>query len=604
MEAELKKKISEYGLKLEQLTGPEDKRVKKRVLQALGKLKKQLSGLGSANDIDEDVETEGSLDDGENSIQKKQKQLNTSPAVPEITLTRKQLKAKLKLLNKELAEYAQKKQLKLAVKRYNWGVKKGMEPDKHTFANLMNAYVRCGDLDGALSQFTTMQSMNVEGNIVIYTTLLKGYCDRGDLTGASNLLFLEIPKNSLSPGIRTVNTFVRGCTKTGAVGSAVKAFRLIQNTSQVMITNDNINDSINKNGETFDDSKSTNTKTKNSNKKRRRNDDDGDEEEDANPVSSDASSLDNEGKDSLYESVVALLCQNLQIEDASVLAVEAISLAEANKGVNTSNKTDYASIYMNLSKACVFIGKHREGEKWLECAIAALESTKNYELRNSMQLNRNKKEGGVVEEGKRTRSLDLFLRHRRSEIEGEVEAIGTYLTAIKSNISDFSAINDLEDNLEMLTRLGLYSSLSRILYFGFNGKGDYDDNVNGSGQKNVESDAIISANLLYALRDKFGLDKIQILDSNEKSKKKLEKNENTKNNGKLKNLKKLVVKKLLKCVSHENGYIDYKELFSDINCIKGKKSSPDNQDDTEKCSEINDSAEVPIYIEICSGSGI
>jgi hypothetical protein len=90
-------------------------------------------------------------------------------------------------------------------------------------------------------------------------------------------------------------------------------------------------------------------------------------------------------------------------------------------GVNASNKTDYASIYMNLSKACVFIGKHKEGEKWLECAIAALESTKNYELRNSMQLNRNKKEGGgVVEEGKRTRSLDLFLRHRRGEIEGEV----------------------------------------------------------------------------------------------------------------------------------------------------------------------------------------
>jgi pentatricopeptide repeat protein len=214
MESELNKKIAEYALKLEQLTGPEDKRVKKRVLQALGKLKKQLAGLGSSTDITDDVEIEGSLEDEENSIQKKQK-ITTAPAVPEITLTRKQLKAKLKLLNKELAEYAQKKQLKLAIKRYNWGVKKGMEPDKHTFANLMNAYVRCGDLDGALSQFTTMQKMSIEGNIVIYTTLLKGYCDRGDLIGASNLLFLEIPKNNLLPGIRTVNTFIRGCTKTG-----------------------------------------------------------------------------------------------------------------------------------------------------------------------------------------------------------------------------------------------------------------------------------------------------------------------------------------------------------------------------------------------------
>jgi len=81
----------------------------------------------------------------------------------------------------------------------------------------------------------------------------------------------------------------------------------------------------------------------------------------------------------------------------------------------------------------------------------------------------------------------------------------------------------MEDSLEMFTRLGLHSALSRILYFGFNGKGDYDTNGSESGQKNAENDANISVNLLYALRDKFGLDKIQILDNNEKTKNNSEK---------------------------------------------------------------------------------
>jgi organic radical activating enzyme len=101
-------------------------------------------------------------------------------------------------------------------------------------------------------------------------------------------------------------------------------------------------------------------------------------------------------------------------------------------------------------------------------------------------------------------------------------------------------------------------------------------------------------NLLYALRDKFGLDKIQILDNNEKTKQYSEKI----NNEKLKNNKKNVVKKILKCVSHENGYIDYKELFSDLNCIEDMSEESDNEDDSEKASEL------PINIEICSGSGI
>ena len=189
--AEIEAKIAEYAVKLAQLDGPESKRVKKRVLQALGKLKKQLLECEGGGTVSHESSSsvvglstrEAGQDDNDHESS------SNSSSTNQQQLTRKQLKSKLKLLNKELAEYAQKKQLKLAKKRFNWGLKKGMEPDKHTFANMINCYVRCGDMVGALGQISLMKINNVIPNVVIYTTLLKGYADSGDLTGAKALLF-------------------------------------------------------------------------------------------------------------------------------------------------------------------------------------------------------------------------------------------------------------------------------------------------------------------------------------------------------------------------------------------------------------------------------
>ena len=323
MKAEIEKKISEYAAKLNDLNGPDDKRVKKRVLQALGKLKKQLASLDSSTNcclIEEaDVNTSTAIEASDQKVE-----LKSTDAI----LSRKHLKAKLKLLNKELADYAQKKQLKLAVKRFSWGVRKGMEPDKHTYANLLNCYVRCGDLDGALQQFRLMSDAKITPNIVIYTTLLKGFCDRGDLSGAQNLLFTVIPNSKLTPGIRTVNTFIRGCTKIGAVSSALQAYRMLQDSTKSSAGN-------------------SNEPTLTKNKKRKRsnggdNKEDGDDNNDDVHVDDDelgrSEGLDgnnydeNDGKVSLYESLVALLCQSLNIDQAAALAVEALVSLETAKG--------------------------------------------------------------------------------------------------------------------------------------------------------------------------------------------------------------------------------------------------------------------------------
>lgn len=321
MKSDIERKIAEYADKLKSLNGPDDKRIKKRVLAALGKLKKELVGLD--NSVDSGAAESAAVNhNGSTEVVKATEAIKNT----ETTLTRKQLKAKLKLLNKELADYAQKKQLKVATKRFAWGVRKGMEPDKHTYANLLNCHVRCGDLDGALHHFAEMIKAKLSPNIVIYTVLLKGYCDKGDLAGARNLFFSQIPSCKLTPGIRTVNTFIRGCTKIGAANSALSAYHLLKgrNDSKVDVLE------VKQNG----------AKSAGQDKKRKRFDeaDDDDDENDNNIsgekwISNDEPENDeNSGNASLFESVVALLCQALQVERASVLAMDAVTSVESLKG--------------------------------------------------------------------------------------------------------------------------------------------------------------------------------------------------------------------------------------------------------------------------------
>jgi pentatricopeptide repeat protein len=324
MSSEIERKIADYAAKLATLEGPENKRVKKRVLAQLGKLKKELKLFTNAA-----VKIHGDKYVADSGLSEPDEK-NT-----EGTLSRKHLKGKLKLLNKELADYAQKKQLKTAIKRFSWGVRKGMEPDKHTYANLLNCYVRCGDLEGALQRFADMREANLIPNIVIYTTLLKGYCDIGDLSGAKNLLFTEMLEKNILPGIRTVNTFIRGCTKIGAVTSALRAYYLLKDKS-------NASDLMDDSGVVHIDKKRKISRDDSDDE------DEGDEElsgENTNRSSaSHDSSMKGEigdadqcgGYSSLFESVVALLCQALIIDKASLLAIEAVSSVESFGGTETS----------------------------------------------------------------------------------------------------------------------------------------------------------------------------------------------------------------------------------------------------------------------------
>lgn len=600
MASEIERKIADYAAKLLTLERPESKRVKKRVLAALGKLKKELKLTLSSNVTDKIHGNKEITDKSPSEVDER----NT-----EGTLSRKHLKGKLKLLNKELADYAQKKQLKTAIKRFSWGVRKGMEPDKHTYANLLNCYVRCGDLDGALTRFADMQKANLIPNIVVYTTLLKGYCDIGDLSGAKSLLFKEMLEKKILPGIRTVNTFIRGCTKIGAVSSALRAYYLLKEKSNISDASDD-NDVIEVG------------------KKRKAVHDDSEDDCDDEPSgdSTGRSSINNDastkgemgyadqcgGYSSLFESVVALLCQALIIDKASLLAIEAVSSVESFGGIlrisNTDftcimtddelivlggavshGQTDFSSIYVNLSKACLFTGRHGEAAKWLGCAVAALERTKSSQLRASMEQNRS---GATSDkEGKRSKSINLFLSHRRAEIESEVESINSCISITKTSTSQLMD----PATLEVASRTGLLNCLSRVLQFGFNGMGDYDESESKSKAKGVSLDVGLGGQLVFALRDKFGLDRVQILDPSDSTSS--SSSSDTAKKTDLKKYKGKVVSKVLRSLSSETGYIDYSELF----CSVGVPSDDESVDVAEDVK--NRLRSLPVNLEICSGSG-
>lgn len=257
----------------------------------------------------------------------------------------------------------------------------------------------------------------------------------------------------------------------------------------------------------------------------------------------------------------------------------------------------------------MFTGRHSESEKWVECAVAALGASKSSLLRNSMQLNResskqNSQESGEDREGKRSRSIDLFLRHRRAEIEYELESITESLSVIKANKNQISS--------DITSRIGLFQSLSRVLHFGYDGKGDFDNcekknkekDAKKSANKKVENDDVgLTSKLIYALRDKFGLDRVQKRSDHTGGMKNNNEIKNEKENQILMKMKNEVVKKVLRSVSEDTGFIDYMELFSDI--------SMDSHDDSDEEEEEGDGRgvkgfaldQLPVNIEICSGSG-
>ena len=125
----------------------------------------------------------------------------------------------LRRLNSSIALHAKRKELSEAMSVFNDVVSKGWA-NTHTYAGAINCSVRCGDLDKARGLFDTMRTKKgLKADVVHYTTMMKGYCEVGDMSNAAQLLE-DMKIRRVEANVRTMNTFLRGCVQTGDIEKA------------------------------------------------------------------------------------------------------------------------------------------------------------------------------------------------------------------------------------------------------------------------------------------------------------------------------------------------------------------------------------------------
>ena len=126
--------------------------------------------------------------------------------------------------NQQISQHAQRKQLQQALSIFE-GLVEGGQANSHSYAAMVNAHVRCGDVDGAAKCVAAMKAAGLRPCVVTYTSLLKGYCVN-QLDEAWRVL-KEMTASRVFPNVRTVNTFLRGCLIAGDVDRGFEAFRTL-----------------------------------------------------------------------------------------------------------------------------------------------------------------------------------------------------------------------------------------------------------------------------------------------------------------------------------------------------------------------------------------
>lgn len=155
---ELKMCLQSYIARLPSLQATEQQRQRKRVLQHIGKLNKQIKVL------EEESSKETELMSSDSTIIANERR----------KMPRKKVKAILKSFHDELQDFAKNKQLTQAIKKFERMKKEGFELNEHSYGNMINVCVRCNAIDQMDVLMRDMALQHIPLNIVIITTAIKG----------------------------------------------------------------------------------------------------------------------------------------------------------------------------------------------------------------------------------------------------------------------------------------------------------------------------------------------------------------------------------------------------------------------------------------------
>ena len=208
-----------------------------------------------------------------------------------------------------------------------------------------------------------MKSINIIPNVVTLTILIKGYCEQGDVPKAWRLIAESISHTDTGVNtpeattgstagvlnIRSLNTFLRGCIRVGTVQPAIQAYKSISNNTR-----------IHDEGHNSDEEEEV----------------EGEEKIEGNDCTNSSPS-----SSATQSYLVTLLSQSLHLSDCTKLMQPII-----NGGHNSDHSQystdiesymdqdiDYATIYVNISKAYTSIGLFDTASEYLTHATTALE---------------------------------------------------------------------------------------------------------------------------------------------------------------------------------------------------------------------------------------
>jgi len=149
-------------------------------------------------------------------------------AINEHRLPKAEFLLKINTINKEIAVHAARKELAQAMLLFEDAHIKGWA-NAHTYAGAINCNVRCGQLPAALRLLDRLRKhgKGIKADVIHYTTILKGYCELGDMSAATQVLH-DMHLRRVMPNVRTINTYLRGCVQTGATAAADKVIAEMQ----------------------------------------------------------------------------------------------------------------------------------------------------------------------------------------------------------------------------------------------------------------------------------------------------------------------------------------------------------------------------------------
>jgi pentatricopeptide repeat protein len=436
--------------------------------------------------------TEMVVDDDEEDTERQSFDDVQLPVVPK-KVSKKEMKALIHLLNKQLREFAVKKQLNRAKKLFQQFINKGHAPDIHAYSSLLNVYIRCQDITNAKRLFEEIERKpSLKVNQVTYTILLKGYCENGLMEDACHLYFEKMVKENLC-NIRSLNTFLRGCLRTGMHSSAMKAFQAFHSSSS--------------------SSKATAVKDGNDSD----NDENGDEilEEEKEKVEA---AEEEEGDEhvqqesSCFESMVSLLCRSGSLNTAVDILRNYLQSSSSSQAAASKQRIfllTNASLTAIITKFLTVFGYLKEAKKYLKLTQEILQKQVFQRYQAS-------------KENKSSSSIELFQKHQKLEIENLLEELDEYMTAMMSTVSSSDISASMKSSGAMISETQLqriydsiqcyYYLLRKVFYFGF-----HENNCDFDSNSKMEKKENIRDYLLFALKDKFGFNHLsfeQFIDKN------------------------------------------------------------------------------------------